>query len=479
MVKIKIILLSLLCFLLFCSKQVTKTDIADQNATSETTQDDAPSIEKAPVKRFQPVASIINVPLEIKTQVAAQMINQQLKELLYECDTLTVGGVKPVKVRVWKKDSIQLSLHGDELSYKIPLRIWMQFSFTIDALGLKHTEYQDVEASIALKFKSRLFVKNNWKIVTMTQSEGYEWISDPVVKVRFLTIPVKPIADMIISKQTSSFGDMIDKAVSSMVDVKKMILPLWNKMQSPILLSSSPDSLWLRLSPQGIYMTQLEGVDNMIKSSIGIKSVAETFFGTQPPSQKVDSLPEFVIPGKVDSSFIINLYSELSYESATQMTRGFIVGRSFTYNKYEVIINDVNIYGLEGYALVSIDLSGSYKGKVYVIGQVRYDSAKQTISIEDLEFDLTTKNRLAKTADWLLHGIIVSKIKPFLSFPLKDKLLESQLMVQKMLGNKEIFKNVYINGYLDSLSIGGISCTDNAIQSTLLAKGALTLRVHD
>jgi hypothetical protein len=81
-------------------------------------------------------------------------------------------------------------------------------------MGLSHTEYQEVEAAIALKFRSRLFVKNDWKIVTMTKSEGYEWLSDPVVKVRFITIPVKPIADMILSKQQDSFGAMVDKAVA-------------------------------------------------------------------------------------------------------------------------------------------------------------------------------------------------------------------------------------------------------------------------
>jgi len=50
-------------------------------------------------------------------------------------------------------------------------------------LGISHTEYQDVEASIALKFKSKISFKGNWKISTETQPDGYEWLSDPVVKI--------------------------------------------------------------------------------------------------------------------------------------------------------------------------------------------------------------------------------------------------------------------------------------------------------
>lgn len=124
-------------------------------------------------------------------------------------------------------------------------------------------------------------------------------------------------------------------------------------------------------------------------------------------------------------------------------------------------------------------MSGSYKGKVYVVGRVVYDSVSQTVAIEDLEFDLATQNKLHKTADWLFHGIIISKIKPFLKFSMKDLLLESQTLAQNMLSNKEIAKNVFINGKLESLSIGGITCTDHGILATILAKGVLTLQVHD
>ena len=334
MIRLLLVALIILMGLLFCAKPVTKIKSSgDQVQSTGSTGDEQPVIKKEPVPPIQPVPSTINVPLVIKTDVAEQMINQQLKDILYECDTLSLGGFKPVKVRVWKKDSITISLNGDELQYRIPLRIWMQFSFTINALGLSHTEYQDVEASIALNFRSRIFVKNDWKIVTMTHSEGYEWLSDPVVKVHFLTIPVKPVADLLMTHQQASFGELVDKAISSTLDIKKMITPLWNRMQNPILLSAAPDSLWLRLRPQGIYMTQLEGTNQMIKSSIGIKSVAETFFGTQPPCLRNDSLPEFVIPGKLDSTFVINLYNEITYESASQITRSLLVGKSFTNGK--------------------------------------------------------------------------------------------------------------------------------------------------
>jgi hypothetical protein len=432
-----------------------------------------------PAASFTPVPSVINVPIELKTWYIEKVLNEQLAALLYECDTLDIGGMKPVKMKVWKKDSIRIALEGNELSYRVPLKIWLQFSFTIGAMGFSHTENQDVEAEIAIKLRSRFFIQKDWKVVTITRSDGYEWISDPVIKVRFISIPIKPVVDIILSTQQESFGDMVDKAVSGMLDIKKMLHPLWYRIQAPILLSSAPDSIWLRLSPMSVYMTQLKGSSGTIKGSLGIKSVAETFFGSQPEVKPVDSLPEFVVPGKLDSSFVINLYTELSYASASQIIQGFLLGRTFSTGDKEVIIQDVNIYGLEGYAVVSIDFTGSFRGKVYVIGHIKYDEATSTASIEDLDFDISTKNALHSTADWLFHGIILSKVQPYLKFPLHERLLEAQLMVQKMLSHKEISKNVFLTGTIDSLSIGGVTLTDRAIKAILLARGTLNVMAHD
>jgi hypothetical protein len=214
--------------------------------------------ERVKVEEFKPVPSIINIPIEIRTTALEQMINEQLPPLLFESDTITLGSIKNVKVKVWKGDSIRLSLQGDELNYRVPVRIWMQISLSMGAFGVSHTEYQEVEAGIALKFRSRLFVKNDWRVVTMTESDGYEWTTDPVVKVRFITIPVKPLADFILSRQHKKFGELVDKGVSSMLDIKKLLRPLWVQIQQPIRLAEYPP-LWLRLSPQSVSMTQLSG----------------------------------------------------------------------------------------------------------------------------------------------------------------------------------------------------------------------------
>ncbi len=433
----------------------------------------------APATLFTPVPSVVDVPLEMKTGYLEKLLNDQINGLLYQCDTLTLAGMKPVKLKVWKSDSIKIDLDSNQIAYRVPLKIWLQFQFTVSALGFSHTEYQEVEAAVALKFRSRFTVANDWKVSTSTQSDGYEWISAPVIRVHFISIPVTPVADILLQTQQNSLGTAVDSAANSMLNLKKMLAPLWTRIQAPILLTDSPDSLWLRLSPLSVCMTQLCGKGGTIHGAIGIRSVAETFMGNRPAFSPADTLPSFTVANSIDTSFVINLYNEISYASATEMLVGALKGRNFTAGDKEVIIQDIALYGMRGYAVVSLELAGSFAGKVYVVGRVKYDAQESIVSIEDLEFDLSTRNALHSAAGWLFHGIILDKVKPFLRFPLRERLLETQLLVQKMLSHKAISPGVYITGAIDSLSLAGVTLTDRAIRAVVLAKGSLCISTQE
>ena len=61
---------------------------------------------QALVQTVAPLPSFINVPVKMRTRVVEEMLNAQLAGTLFECDTLTLGSVKGVKIKVSKGDSI-------------------------------------------------------------------------------------------------------------------------------------------------------------------------------------------------------------------------------------------------------------------------------------------------------------------------------------------------------------------------------------
>jgi len=441
---------------------------------------DAPRIPKGAEVRclFTPVPSVINIPLEIKTSFIEKTVNEQLPRVLYECDTLTLGPFKNVKVTARKKGNIRMQLSGNELIYKVPLSIHMRVSLTIGALGFSHTEHQEVEAGITLDLRSKIFLNNDWSLATVTKPQGYTWTSDPVVRIRSVSIPVKPVADFLLSKQFGTIGEIIDNTVAASVDIKEIINPLWTRLQEPAPLGAAESSqnLWLRLTPQSVYMSPITGRSGSLQTSLGIRTIAETFIGEKPPASAPVRLPNFTAPGKIDSAFTINLYSEISYGQATLMSRQMLMGIPFKSGKKEIIVEDVVISGLGGFMLIRLDLTGSFRGRVYVIGEAGYDEKTQTMFIRNLNYDMTTQNRLHKSANWLMRGIIIAKMEPLLRFPLKETLGDAQAIAQFMLKNNEVYEGIYLNGKLDTLTIGGVTLTEDAIRTVILAKGSLSVR---
>jgi hypothetical protein len=139
---------------------------------------------------------------------------------------------------------------------------------------------QDVEAALSPWSFIRGFLSiHSWQLSTVTQPDGYTWLSEPVVKVRFFTVPIKPRGGPAPCKPTKKcFSQSSTNKWGKPVMSKSLLMkPLWSKLQDPILIAKDPP-VWLRLSPHEVYLSPLKGVDGAIVGSVGVKSVVETFF---------------------------------------------------------------------------------------------------------------------------------------------------------------------------------------------------------
>jgi len=94
-----------------------------------------------------------------------------------------------------------------------------------------------------------------------------------------------------------------------------------------------------------------------------------------------------------------------------------------------------------------------------------------------MDFDIQTKNNFEKARNWLLKGIIVSKIKPHLKFPLKDAFDEAKILADNMLAGYKLYEGVSLNGRLDSLSIGGVELTETGFRVVIVVKGFVSVGV--
>lgn len=424
---------------------------------------------------ISPKPSVITVPIEVDIASLQSMINSKVTGLLYEDKSLEDNNNDNTMIKAWKKEDITFSINGNELSYRLPLKLWVKTGFKFEKLGITLSDYYDLNAAIALRYKTRIFIDKNWNVATSTSSEGYEWLESPTLRIGTFDVPVKFIADMVMKAGQKKINEEIDKALSKYITLKKMIQGPWVSLQNPIKVNDEY-KLWLKVSPQEIYATPFTSANNKIKMSVGIKSYLETFMSTEAPKTTPNNnLPPLTIASKLDDSFLINVATDITYPVATEMARKQLQGKMFKQGKKTIIIKDIELYGSNGYLVVSVDVEGSARGKVYLTGIPYYDPEKQTISVKEFDFEMKTKNVLLKSANWLLHDTFLKMMQPYLSFPIGDKLADSRQMIQNQLSNNRIQKNILLNGNIQDLKIDTVVLTQESIKANAVMKGKITV----
>jgi hypothetical protein len=435
------------------------------------------------LKALPPVPSVINIPVEIKTAVIEGLVHDLFDGTFHKSDSTILGGLTNITISARRNGRVKITAQGDELAYNLPIMINIRVSTTISAMGLAHTEYQEAQAGISLSLRSKVSLKNNWRVATFTKAINYRWTTEPVLKARFITIPIKPVAKYFADKLMGIIGPMIDDALADSDIVRNsVIVPLWERLYTPVpfTLPETQEVLWMRFNPTNLYLSGLSGQGASISALVGIRTVTEASMGDKPEKRDPAPLPDFTEPQKSDSTFAINLHADVPYDKATAICKEMFNGRTFKSGMHKATVNDIEITGAtaDGLLAMRLDLSGSLKGIVIVTGRPVYNDKEKTLELSDLNFDLATAGRYQKAKHWLLRGIIVNKMKPLIKFPLSS-MLDAEALTKTLLTNYPIQKGTALNGKITSITVRGVETTDTALRAIILASGTAKMTVAE
>lgn len=430
--------------------------------------------EEYNVPKYVPKPSVINLPLSVNIIDIQNKLNKQFTGLIYNDDSYENNNNDNIMVKAWKKEDFKLNYSDDGMWYRIPLKLWIKAGWKVSKLGITLSDYREVNAEIALKFKTKFTINKDWSFTTVTTSDGFEWLSTPVMKVGPVDIPITSVASIILKANKDKLTKEIDNAVKQNFSLKKYVQDMWVTMQKPIKVSDTYN-LWLKLNPQQFSATPLINQNGKLKISLGIKSIIETYMGDEPKQNINTTLPEFVQAKTFDNTFVINLMSEVTYKSADSLAKQYLRGKTFTQGKKTVTVTDIKVFGNNDKMVIGTTLKGSINGTIYLTGVPVFEQETQTVKIKDIDYDIETKNKLLKTADWLMHGTFVKMIEPSLTMPIGDKLEESRKMIQSQLTNNHLTKNILLNGTLLNLSIENIFLTPESIKVLVNLKGSLAV----
>ncbi|MDO9152445.1 MAG: DUF4403 family protein [Paludibacter sp.] len=422
-----------------------------------------------------PVLSEFPLQIEIDISKLESGVNKKMTGLLYEGSNLNN---QDLSVKVWKSQDFAFRVNKNIIEYRVPLKIWTRFAWNVEKFGFSVGDRFEASGIIALTYKTAINIDRNWKLVSKTTSSGFEWIETPKLNVIGVNIPVTPVANIALSKFDKLITEQIDQTLAQMVDLKKYISMAWNIAQKPIQLSQDYNT-WVRITPKDIYVSPFTSSENKLNLALSIYAHIESFMGIKPDEKKLVSLPEFKYIQHPPQQFNLNIAADATFEKISEMAKSQLINKTFSEGKKSITITDLSIFGSEGKAVFVADVTGSLKGKIYFTGNMVYNAEKTAVEIKNPQFDVKTRNALVKSAEWLLHGFILNKIAPYLTYNVKADLELMKKEANLMLNNYSVYDGVTLKGKLNSITVNSIDLVPGAVRISANVKGNIALQIAE
>jgi len=434
-----------------------------------------------PAETYQKVippktVSTVSVPINIPIPALQRSVNEQTKGTLYRINDLSYTKVERLSMKVWKEAPILIrGYKNDQFEITVPLKTWLKGGVDTEVLGVSIKRSISTNLGMRIKFLTKIDLDQNWKVNTHTRILNYKWTKAPSIKLGPIRIPLKFLANKLIDTQLDYISKIIDTEIKKQINLRQMLGGVWNQVQAPFLVSEEYKT-WVRIEPTDLLMTPISTRKQTLSTTVGMRGYAAAFVGNKPASGR-RQLPNLTIKKTLNNRFKVYLQSKISKSYALQVAKQNFLNKTYTSGKRKVKIVGMNLYGSGEKIVVQAQLEGSLNGTIFLSGTPVFDPEKQTIVINDLNFNLDTRNKLIKVANWLFHRKFIRKIKEAIQLPMKETLEDTKKEAQKMLENYKVTDGITLKGTLDDLHIDKIVMTPDSIITWILASGQMKVDV--
>lgn len=416
-----------------------------------------------------PLVSTISIPLNIVIEDLVRNINNSMGgKALYEDYSYDDNGNDGLMMNAWKSQDITMFFSGNTIKYRVPVKLWIKKKLFIGEA--------EATGDLAVGFKTTFQINPDWSLNTQTVVEYHEWLVPPILKTGIGEIGIETISNLALNRSKKTLSSTVDRVVGQQMSLRPYIEEIWTAIQEPVLMSEEY-KMWVKTTPLKIGMTPLQTDWNALKTKIAVECLNDVSFGDKPFFRENSKLPDLNLLQDFGDDFQLQFVTDVPFPEAERMAKAMMVGQVFASGKKKVRLDDLKIWGNNDKLIVLSQLSGSFNGKIYFIGKPRFNAAKNTVEVADLDFHVDSRNMLYKSASWIFQGPIKKQMAAAMSFPLDENLKELKSSVQETLNHYEITPGIILTGQLDTVNVLDTRLTPSGIRVDIFSKGKINVEV--
>ena len=414
--------------------------------------------------------SFVNMPLQISLKEIEAQLNKTLNGEIYNDNNLEDDNTA---MKITKTAPIRLIEKNGKIQTILPLKIWSKFKYGTDFMGLNDTKEINLNGTITMTSDIKL---SNWKMSTTSVIDDIKWSESPTISVAGRNVPITYIINPTLAIFKSKIAKKIDEAIEQSCDFKPYVLTVLEKMSTPFLTSEQYQT-WFKLIPIEVYVTDAILGKSQINMSLGLKCSMQTMVGLKPKNTFDSNIIQFKAVSKIPEKLTANVAAISTYESASKIISSNFQGKEFAAGSRKIVIQNVALWQKDGKIIIALDMTGSINGTMYLSGIPNYNSVTKEIYFDQMDYVLSTKGLLTRTANWLLQGVILKKIQENCRYSIKENLEEGKKSLLPYLTNFSPMKGVFVNGTMNDFEFEKVEVTNKAIIAFITATGKMNVKI--
>ncbi len=173
----------------------------------------------------------------------------------------------------------------------------------------------------------------------------------------------------------------------------------------------------------------------------------------------------------------IRLYLNMNYDYIflTQLLRDSLHNKVFEFKGKTLVVKDASVRGLENNQVeMRIDFAGSNHGSIYLRGTPTLDTAKQTLSMPDIQYSMEGEDLALKIGRSLFRNKIRKTIQGKSYLDVAALLNANKAVIDQQL-NRQITERIFSSGVLRQAKIIGLLANQQNIQVQVFISGEVKI----
>lgn len=386
-----------------------------------------PTLNPSPIP-LPTAYSRVNVPVEIPMQTLENLLNQRIPPVLFEERTLDLGNGVIGDLK-FSKNGLTTIRAEDNQKVRIQLPIRVSGEVGLKPGGLRNLFQSKIPLDQVFTpvFLINPEVNENW---SMGISE-FELV-DLGGKMTFSILGMELDLSQLIAREIQDYAQKNLTSKPDLIKLKPLVEQLWGQVGKPVFVEFQGKKMAFSIQPDSVRLSESFTEKGNYNINLGLKGKVNSH-----PADAAPSRP-FPLPNLTENTSTANLLDigiplRLTYEEIDELLRENFAGQSIRVNK-TTIFQPGNFksraFGEKLGILMdfhAVQSNGNeIDGQLFLVGKPTYDSKNQVLIFDQVNFNLESDNKKAKTAAVLKKGKIIRQLNQKLRFPMAE-VLESSL----------------------------------------------------